>query len=327
MKSRKQGFVNIPILIIVVAGLVVAGGVGLGVKKYQNQKVNQPKENVILESQDKQATSSESFSEIEKLKQEISELKKQSFTATMQKSIEPASNETANSQQEIEQLQAEKAKAEAETAKANAEQQRLQNELDAQKAKSAIAETEKQINTNTEINKGIYCNGTYWTQCTTGLEFVCPSSGNAYCRAPQSSVDLNKAANNKSELINLQNMDIAEQKKLLEYSTNEVARIDRILNQLRGYTGLVIDLSIAHRNIFIAYQNVETSMVQYDENAKRNIESLDITAFANEEAVSKLRDQINKNISDTSQKMYKFQSEVVKYNDTIRPFLPLNISL
>jgi len=226
-------------------------------------------------------------------------------------------------------LQAEKAKAEAGATKANTDRQKLYNELDAQKTNNVTTKTEKQIetNTNTETNKGIYCNETYWTQCTTGLEFVCPTSGNAYCRTPQSSVDLNRATNNKSELINLQNTDIAEQKKLLEYSTNEVTRVDRILNQLRGYTGLVIDLSIVQRNLFIGYKNVETNMVQYDENTKRQIEELDIAAFASEETVTKLRNQINTNISETSKEMYKLQSEVIKYNDSIRPFLPLNISL
>jgi len=36
----------------------------------------------------------------------------------------------------------------------------------------------------------ILCNGTYWTQCPTGQDFVCPASGNAYCRLPQQQTNL-----------------------------------------------------------------------------------------------------------------------------------------
>jgi len=282
--------------------------------------------------------------EVEQLKKEVVELKakseaeiakaeaerlsakeKERTTAELEKQKEErvkAEAKAIQDETERQRLQAEKAKAEAETAKAEAERQRLQAEIDAYKAKEAAVNTQKQA----EINKGIYCNGKYWSQCPVGQTFACPSSGNAFCSAPKSSVDLNRAANNKSELINLQNIDISKYKKLLEDDTSEVARTNNILNQLTGLPGsggLAYELSIAHRNLFMAHQGVDMSLIEYTENSKRQIENLDVAAFADEAVVAKMRDQINENILQTSQETYKRQKEIAEYDDGIRAFVSI----
>src|SRR3990167_2736140 len=70
--KHQQGFIQIPILIAIIAGiLVVGGGSYVGVKQYQNHQIEIAKEN-------NQATSTPELSEVEKLRQEIEELKKKS---------------------------------------------------------------------------------------------------------------------------------------------------------------------------------------------------------------------------------------------------------
>lgn len=178
----------------------------------------------------------------------------------------------------------------------------------------------------------ILCNGKYWAQCPVGHTFVCPQSGNASCSAPKSSVDLNKAAKNKAELMNLQNMDINMEKQLLELSTKEVARANNILNQLTGYYGgeaytVIRNLTIAERVLFEAYQQVDTSMIEYAEKGLRSIEAIDVSGFADEAAMTTLRNNVNKNISNNSQEIYKRQGEIASYNDTMRASVPtLNLN-
>ena len=70
--KHQQGFIQIPILIAIIAGiLVVGGGSYVGVKQYQNHQIEIAKEN-------NQATSTPELSEVEKLRQEVEELKKKS---------------------------------------------------------------------------------------------------------------------------------------------------------------------------------------------------------------------------------------------------------
>ena len=76
MKSQK-GFIQIPLLIAIIAGiLVVGGGSYVGVKQYQNHQTEITKES-------NQATSTPELSEVERLRQEVEELKnKQSSSQT-----------------------------------------------------------------------------------------------------------------------------------------------------------------------------------------------------------------------------------------------------
>ncbi|MDO8554959.1 MAG: trypsin-like peptidase domain-containing protein [bacterium] len=72
MKTQK-GFIQIPILIAIIAGVLVLGGDGyLGVKQYQNRQIVNPK------NENRQITTTPDISEVEKLRQEVEELKKQS---------------------------------------------------------------------------------------------------------------------------------------------------------------------------------------------------------------------------------------------------------
>ncbi len=68
--KNQRGFIQIPILIAIIIGVLAIGGVGyVGVKQYQNHKTEIAKEN-------SQATSTPELSEVEKLRQEVEELKK-----------------------------------------------------------------------------------------------------------------------------------------------------------------------------------------------------------------------------------------------------------
>src|SRR3989344_6695162 len=75
MKNQK-GFIQIPILIAIIVGVFVVGGAGyVGIKQYQKNKVEKPQQETL--AQNDQATSTTELSEVEKLKQEIDDLKKQ----------------------------------------------------------------------------------------------------------------------------------------------------------------------------------------------------------------------------------------------------------
>ena len=76
--KNQRGFIQIPILIAIIAGVLVLSGAGyVGVKQYQNHKTEIAKE-------DNQATSTPELSEIEKLRQEVDELKKQQSSPNSQ---------------------------------------------------------------------------------------------------------------------------------------------------------------------------------------------------------------------------------------------------
>ena len=78
MKSRK-GFVQIPLLIAIIAGVLVVGGGGyFGIKQYQNyraEKIESEKQaQTLAETQNKSLE--EAQQEIEKLKEESAEAKR-----------------------------------------------------------------------------------------------------------------------------------------------------------------------------------------------------------------------------------------------------------
>lgn len=76
MKNQK-GFIQIPLLIAIVIGVIVVGGVSyVGVRQYQSSKVDEPKEEAVITQVDESKKEGE-FSEIEKLRQEVEILKKQ----------------------------------------------------------------------------------------------------------------------------------------------------------------------------------------------------------------------------------------------------------
>lgn len=79
MKNQK-GFIQIPLLIAIIAGVLVLGGGGyISVKQYQNHQTEIAKEN-------NQATSTSELSEVERLRQEVEQLKQQQSSPKTQSS-------------------------------------------------------------------------------------------------------------------------------------------------------------------------------------------------------------------------------------------------
>lgn len=73
---KKNGFIQIPLLLVIVAGFIILGGGSyFGIKQYQ--KIEQQKAQDSQPSNNAQTNNSE-LSEVEKLRQEVEELKKQS---------------------------------------------------------------------------------------------------------------------------------------------------------------------------------------------------------------------------------------------------------
>lgn len=72
----KKGFIQIPLLIIIIAGFTIITGAGyFGIRKYSNHSVQNKKE--IISEINKKATSTPELSEVEKLRKEVDELKNQ----------------------------------------------------------------------------------------------------------------------------------------------------------------------------------------------------------------------------------------------------------
>lgn len=95
MDSQK-GFIQIPILIAIIVGVVVVGGAGyVAVKQYQDQQtksVAQQSENPIIQNEQATSTptSTQEISEIEKLRQEVEQPKKQQTSAPKQQVVSTA---------------------------------------------------------------------------------------------------------------------------------------------------------------------------------------------------------------------------------------------
>ena len=80
----------------------------------------------------------------------------------------------------------------AKTADQSTEIERLKREVEVLKKKQSqqAAQTEKALPPpvpviNTPPPNTTLCNGTNWTRCPVGQDFVCPANGNAYCLIPQ----------------------------------------------------------------------------------------------------------------------------------------------
>src|SRR3989344_3774873 len=82
MKNQK-GFIQIPILIAIIIGVIVVGGAGyVGVQQYQNHQTEKPRQETVAQSSQETSTptSTPEISEIEKLRQEVENLRKQQFS-------------------------------------------------------------------------------------------------------------------------------------------------------------------------------------------------------------------------------------------------------
>src|SRR3989338_3194230 len=88
--EKQKGFIQIPLLVAIIAGVLVFGGTGyVGVKQYQNHQIEVEREN-------NQSTSTPELSEVEKLKQEVEELKKKTAGNTNGSSQMDRKNQDVN---------------------------------------------------------------------------------------------------------------------------------------------------------------------------------------------------------------------------------------
>ena len=125
--------------------------------------------------------------EIEKLRKEVEELKKinpEDFTtkSSVQKStssISLDSNQTewSNSVKQLSQV--------AENLKKSMDTESSQQ---APQTQNALPVPIPVI--NTPPTNATFCNGTNWSRCPVGQDFICPSSGSAYCQLSQQEADL-----------------------------------------------------------------------------------------------------------------------------------------
>jgi len=99
MKNQK-GFIQIPLLIAIIAGVLVVGGASyFGVKQYQNYQIEKER-SATEQKQNEEIKNNPQNSEIEKLRQEVEELKK-SQTKTEQ--ARPSSEKTFSTTQIVSQ--------------------------------------------------------------------------------------------------------------------------------------------------------------------------------------------------------------------------------
>lgn len=114
--------------------------------------------------------------EIAVFKEEAVELKNENYSQAEEILRLKKEASVAQAEAESERLKAEKARAEAEAVRADTERQLLQAEIDRLKATELTAKKEQE-----EVEKGSYCNGKYWSQCSVGQKFYCPATGDAKC--------------------------------------------------------------------------------------------------------------------------------------------------
>ncbi len=86
--NNRKGFIQIPILIAIIVGVIAIGGISyLGIRQYRNNQLAQHSEVQTPQQQNKETTTSTN-PEIEKLRQEVEALKKQQTQQTQQ-TIQP----------------------------------------------------------------------------------------------------------------------------------------------------------------------------------------------------------------------------------------------
>ena len=65
------------------------------------------------------------------------------------------------------------------------DQENFQNQLLQQQRDLQNQLLQQRINSQSTQRKGTLCNGNYWNACPVGDNFVCPSTGSAYCETPK----------------------------------------------------------------------------------------------------------------------------------------------
>lgn len=107
-ETPKGGFIQIPILIAILLGVILVGGVGyVGVKQYRNSQTGknqqETKKEIIMPDSNK-VTSTSDLSEVEKLRKEVDQLKKQQADSNNQisptQNVQKATGQTTATQNE-----------------------------------------------------------------------------------------------------------------------------------------------------------------------------------------------------------------------------------
>jgi hypothetical protein len=174
-----------------------------------------------------------------------------------------------------------------------------------------------------------FCNGQYWNPCQSGRKLYCPTSGGeAVCvlennnnNLPQP--DLSKAANTKAQSINLLNQVLSDLRSLDTDQTNEINRMESILNSLIGMndsvSGLLRDLTTLRRNRLISGQSALKSYISATEGMKRNLEGMDVLSFVDFNPEQTFADSVN----FVHQARSAFQADKVNYDDSVRNYLSI----
>src|SRR3989344_807386 len=191
------GFIQIPILLAIIVGLLAVGGVGYGIAKHKGpEKIEE--ETVVATTTAEVSTTTTELSELDQLKQEVAELKKQQKPVAQTK---VSSEVVAN------------AKSDAVVSNNVSPKTFILPNGNVVDAQGNVLVENKKTETTTNY---IVCNGKNWNHCPSGQEFVCPLTGNAYCSSPKTST----AVNNESDALKnaiqkeVENRQIASSKKI-----------------------------------------------------------------------------------------------------------------
>ncbi len=125
----------------------------------------------------------------------------------------------------------------------------------------------------------IFCNGTNWSRCPVGQDFICPSSGSAYCQLPRQPQTQN---NNQSQIVALQNqiLDIKQQyyndsQNLKNSQTpNQKQAWDAYNNDKKDYDNLAAQILPSYPGTDLAFQTGKAA-------ADERLRGLDMQALTN----------------------------------------------
>lgn len=142
--QNKEGFIQIPILIAIIVGIIITGGAGyFGVEQYKNYQVQKiEKEKLVQESEKSKQEKEEQNQELAKIQQEALEKTKQE-TERLREEIQQESEKLTQ------QLLEEKEKTKQETEKVQQQQKELEQKIKEFEAKDTA--TEKNTNTIIQI--------------------------------------------------------------------------------------------------------------------------------------------------------------------------------
>jgi peptidoglycan hydrolase-like protein with peptidoglycan-binding domain len=91
-------------------------------------------------------------------------------------------------------------------------------------------------------DNNLYCNSKSWQPCNTGTRFVCPVKGDPYCEKVKDPTDLNIAAANKALAISRMDQALVIERDTLDSANKNLIEIEKVLNDLTKYSGRATDI-------------------------------------------------------------------------------------